>query len=457
MLSMFTSTLTPRSLCSTTLAVAPVHLHGGIITPQGLVQDGTVVLDGPIIRDVLEKRTPAADGGSDIDTGGLMCPGFVDAHNHAPYAAFPRWRPARFLRGRFDWRSKTRCNIVVVPEPDPYYAANVSRPFKAVLSDATMLPLLVLYGQLRGLVGGATTMVIDADLDPDTPMSLPGLARDPGDWSGRVWGILDVSCATGEPLKKVVEELEADRAKLVVHVGEGFDEFSRGEFLSLELKRLLTRNTALVHAMALLETDWERAARAGASVIWSPRSNTRLYGRTIDVGAAIGAGLRVALAPDWTITGSSTMLDEVRYVRRKYPWIDPELLLEMTTANPADILGLKGLGRIEPGCYADLLVVPRCIAGDRRAAAEHVLSRRPRDILLAVVNGAAVYGEPSLLGRFPHTGGGVEVLSVPDEPNGSFARGVRLTSNDRISDALKRIDVALKAQGLTRAPLWEPD
>lgn len=47
--------------------------------------------------------------------------------------------------------------------------------------------------------------------------------------------------------------------------------------------------------------------------MWSPHSNFELYGVTADVGAAYCEGVTLALAPDWSPTGSDNMLDEIKY------------------------------------------------------------------------------------------------------------------------------------------------
>jgi cytosine/adenosine deaminase-related metal-dependent hydrolase len=47
-------------------------------------------------------------------------------------------------------------------------------------------------------------------------------------------------------------------------------------------------------------------------LFWSPRSNLELYGATANIGAALDAGVEIALAPDWAVTGSSNILNELK-------------------------------------------------------------------------------------------------------------------------------------------------
>src|SRR6185295_3987000 len=72
---------------------------------------------------------------------------------------------------------------------------------------------------------------------------------------------------------------------LTIHLAEGraSDAQSKGEFELLEKNELLTDRTAIVHGIALGPVEFDKMKRAGASLIWSPRSNMQLYGETTDV------------------------------------------------------------------------------------------------------------------------------------------------------------------------------
>jgi cytosine/adenosine deaminase-related metal-dependent hydrolase len=52
---------------------------------------------------------------------------------------------------------------------------------------------------------------------------------------------------------------------------------------------------------------------AGCKLVWSPRSNLRLYKETTLAGEAIAADMQVALGADWMPSGSLSLLaDEGR-------------------------------------------------------------------------------------------------------------------------------------------------
>lgn len=57
--------------------------HGRVWTPDGFIDDGTVVIDGERIAEVLPAGTGAGPGGERLDaTGLLVLPGFIDTHSH---------------------------------------------------------------------------------------------------------------------------------------------------------------------------------------------------------------------------------------------------------------------------------------------------------------------------------------------------------------------------------------
>ncbi len=86
-------------------------------------------------------------------------------------------------------------------------------------------------------------------------------------------------------------------------------------------------------------TTFVEMAGHGVSLIWSPRSNLELYGSTADVAAAKAAHVKIALAPDWSPTGSDGLLAELNYAaawndtQTPHPFTDRELVA-MATSTP---------------------------------------------------------------------------------------------------------------------------
>lgn len=193
-------------------------------------------------------------------------------------------------------------------------------------------------------------------------------------------------------------------------------------------------------------------AAAGASVIWSPRSNFRLYGRSLDIGLILGANIPIALAPDWTLSGSSCLLDEMTFVRETYPWIDAQTLVRMVTTTPASILGLDDIGQLSKNSFADFLVLdgaPTDLESAYRTLVETCVER----IHLVVIGGEAVCGTERMMSLVPGEGTDEQVEIKP-----LVKRILRWRDpSHSVSMMLGRLRPSLAHHGLTVAPLWESD
>ena len=70
-----------------------VALRGTLIMPDGIVENGTVVIQqGKIVAAGAKVKMPA--NATTVDTHGIIAPGLIDLHNHLTYNVFPRWHPA---------------------------------------------------------------------------------------------------------------------------------------------------------------------------------------------------------------------------------------------------------------------------------------------------------------------------------------------------------------------------
>ncbi|MEE8525518.1 MAG: amidohydrolase family protein, partial [Thermoanaerobaculia bacterium] len=174
----------------------------------------------------------------------------------------------------------------------------------------------------------------------------------------------------------------------IVHAAEGVDEASLGEIDRLDELGLLGSNTVLVHAVALTAAQQRRIADAGASVVWCPASNLRLYGRTAAVDELRGR-VEVGLGTDSTLSGSPTLLDEMR-AGLATGLATADEIVAMVTEVAARIFGLADRGRIGEGLAADLIVIPD--TGGRPA--ETLLAATAANLALVVVGGDVRLASP---------------------------------------------------------------
>lgn len=91
----------------------------------------------------------------------------------------------------------------------------------------------------------------------------------------------------------------------IIHAAEGIDDFAAAETKRLEELDLLHSNTFLVHGIS---ADANLVNSKGASLIWCPSSNLYMFNKT----APIKLFKKVFLGTDSTLTGSPTLLDEMR-------------------------------------------------------------------------------------------------------------------------------------------------
>ena len=137
----------------------------------------------------------------------------------------------------------------------------------------------------------------------------------------------------------------------------------------------------------------------GAGLVWTPRSDVRLYGNTLDARAAATLGVEIALGTDWTRTGSMNLLRELRCAdafNATYLdgfFTDRDLWL-MATRTAARLAAMDAsIGAIAVGKVADVAIFD----GSTHAAHRAVLEAEPQDVVLVLRGGRALYGDDALV------------------------------------------------------------
>lgn len=109
-----------------------------------------------------------------------------------------------------------------------------------------------------------------------------------------------------------------------------------------------------------------QSAKAGASMVWNPLSNGRLASGVPDIPAYLKAGLPVGLGEDGEASADladpfENMRTGLYAIRDKYESaaiMSPRDILRLHTLGSATVLGVADrLGSLEPGKYADFLVI----------------------------------------------------------------------------------------------------
>lgn len=156
---------------------------------------------------------------------------------------------------------------------------------------------------------------------------------------------------------------------------------------------------SIIHGVALQQAQFQEMAGNGVGLVWSPHSNVALYGKTVDIASAKGAGVTLAIAPDWSPSGSNGMVEELQFASR---WnsaqpqkiFDPRDFVQMATVNAAKLAGASDkIGSLAAGMAADIVVFPK--KGDSPWTA--ILDADPGSIRLVLVGGKAKLGDPDLM------------------------------------------------------------
>jgi cytosine/adenosine deaminase-related metal-dependent hydrolase len=195
--------------------------------------------------------------------------------------------------------------------------------------------------------------------------------------------------------------------------------------------------------------------RAGASIVWSPRSNFELYGATANVAAAFREGVTMALAPDWSPSGSDNMFDEIKYAarvsREKLDGLfSSRQLVEMASTVPARVARIDDkVGRLAPRMLADFFLVHVDQAHVPTDPYQAITNGSIGDIDLVAIAGVPLYGDPGFLRQLQVKTEPLEVcgvaraLNVDALPSGPFAQ------------VEARLKEQMKAVGSELAPLAE--
>lgn len=414
-----------------------IALTGTVLTPSGPLKNGAVVLQNGKILSVGSAGSVPQDAVV-VATGGIIAPGFIDLHNHMSYNVIPRWKPNQEFGARYDWQQDPAQNVLVTsPHTELVadgHACDAERydDFKALAQGETST-----VGSVRSCPSPGLTRRLDVDAE------LPGAPP-------VVYNVFpfQMTSADREAADKVLAA--TPHGSLLIHVSEGGprDGSAAREFQMAKQQGFLRPGVSFIHGVAIPPEGFAEMKAAGVGFVWSPRSNIELYGGTAAVSAAHAAQVTMALAPDWSITGSTGMLNELRYASlwneaQKPVLLTDRELVAMSTVNAAELVNMRGrIGELLPGGAADIIVL-KSVTADAYGSLTH---SAPQDLLLTIVGGHALFGDPSLLQAMDTTPG--ETLEICGAKR-AFAASTRYAS------LLSSLTPVMEHVGRALAPLTE--
>ncbi len=248
----------------------------------------------------------------------VALPALVNAHDHLHQNVVPPLPQAAPFRNSYEWAAAFRGHF-----DDATVKAAVSRPILARLWQ----------GGLKNALCGATTVMHH---DPahgafDDP-AFPVWVLRPYAWAHSLhwrYGPDVVASFRGTPA----------HVPWFIHLAEGVDGVAAAELQELRQLECLGRNSVLIHAVGLDDSDLATILRAGASVIWCPSSNLSMLGRTIAPGrlrTLFEAG-SLALGTDSRLTGAPDLLAEL-VVAAAHSDFSARELLQLATCRARRVL-----------------------------------------------------------------------------------------------------------------------
>ncbi len=419
-------------------------LRGTLVTPDGIVENGTIVVkDGKIAA--IGKDVGLPPNATVIDTHGVIAPGLIDLHDHLTYNVFPRWHPIEEFGNRYDWQQK------------PIYQTLIESPHAGMVADGLECEM-ERYAEVKALSEGETSVV--GSLKNGCSRGLARNLDTEREWHV-AYNVFPLQMSEGEltPIRQQLGNHEL--TGFLIHLCEGGHEDASAarEFSMLKGRGLLLPGVALIHGVALKPADFVEMAGHDVGLIWSPRSNLELYGSTADVAAAKTAKVRIALAPDWSPTGSDGLLAELNYaaawneVQKPRPFSDRELV-EMATSVPAQMVGASDrLGALVAGRDADLLVIHPETDHDAWWTLTHATAGQ---VTLVAVAGQAVYGDPDVLEKLAaHPVERMEVCGGSKGLAFTGAHGDVDASDETWAQSAAKLQTGLRHYGRNLAPLAE--
>jgi 5-methylthioadenosine/S-adenosylhomocysteine deaminase len=339
----------------------PLALGGCVITADGPVEDGWLLIEGGTVTGIRKRRPTDA---VTLDSDGIILPGLIDLHGHPEFNVFAPWEPPRAYVNRYAWRASD------------HYQALIREPQNRLLS-ALPQGTQLRYAEIRALVGGVTAIQGASGRNRATTESLVRNVdlRIFGQHKARTMIDLPASLTDrgGDTLTAILAGIDAGEVDaFYVHLAEGQrnNQRSINEFDQLVNLGALTPATVVIHGTALTRDQLGALADAGAKLVWSPQSNLRLYGETTRAADALNVGLPIALGADWLPSGSTNLLTEAKVARQELTnqghTLPAANLVHMLTAGAAHIAGhADRLGILAEGRPAPARVLCRIVSGQK--------------------------------------------------------------------------------------------
>jgi cytosine/adenosine deaminase-related metal-dependent hydrolase len=362
------------------------------------IENGSVLIDGGVVRWVGRGRPPVSEQRETIDAHGLLAiPGLVNTHHHL-YQALTRVHAQE--GGLFDWLRELYPTWATIDADWERSAAEVGLAELALSGCSTttdhhyVFPAGVeglleteieVAGQLglrfhpcRGSMdlgqskGGLPPDSVVEDIDTILAATDDAISRFHDAAAGSMLRIAVGPCSPFSVSPELMRESAAlarrRGVRLHTHIAETVDEeaycratFKRRPIELLEDFGFLGADVWLAHCVHVNPEDMGKLAASRTGVAWCPTSNMRLGSGFAPAREMLDAGVTVGLAVDGSASNDSgNLLAETRQAmlttraRKGAAAMSAREALRVATRGGAACLGRDDIGSIEVGKRADI-------------------------------------------------------------------------------------------------------
>jgi cytosine/adenosine deaminase-related metal-dependent hydrolase len=290
---------------------------------------------------------------------GQFFPGLINAHDHLHRNHYPRLGSPPY-EDAYAWGEDihSRC------------ADQIAQARQLDRTNA------LLFGAFKNLIAGVTTVVHHDAWEPLFDHNFPIRVA-------RVRTLHSLGFDR-DRVSMLANDRQIDNAPLCIHLAEGINQRAADEVAELAALGLLNERLLAVHCVGVNTRGSAQLQRVRAGFVWCPTSNCFLFQKTAP-RALLESGINVLLGSDALLTGTGTLLDELR-AARGFGWLSDEKLLAAVGRVAANRLGLEA-PTLARGARADVIVL--------RAP---LLEARPADVTLVLVGGRPVLANSTIDG-----------------------------------------------------------
>lgn len=364
-------------------------IQGDVLLETGLLTHAEVLIDG---KDIVCTGCNCSNAPQFLDATTLVCtdavisPGLINGRVSATFSFNPPFDNVDRYLQRHDWRRGQRG------------FSQLSSPFNGGSNQ-------VRWEELRSVMAGVTSTVgsgnedgMIRNLDRNDEFESRDLTEIEtfplGDSSG-------TQLSSGCAYPNIEGETPSNFS--VWRVAEGIDAEARNEFLCMSGEGagstdVLEAPIAIDSGAGLTYNDIVNTVTRGTRLVWTPRSDTSLYGNTAMVPVFKAAGAKIGLGTIWSASGSANMARELSCAA---DWSDrwggvftDEELVKLATKNVAQIAGFGDvIGELAADKIADITIWSTTSHDDLRA----IIESENKHVALVMRGGVPLYGEENLI------------------------------------------------------------